>query len=178
MLDEVKTALRTAPGSVQARLGLEPDLTTVSKALGNGCRSRPVVGTRDVMSSAAGMHLSATYHGDTAAMAAALATLRIVDERERRRARLGTRPAADRRPERHRARSRRDGHQLTANRSRRCPFLRFHHPQPATNDALRTAFYEAMLERGVLMHPRHMWFISLATRGRTSIPRSSTRAPR
>ena len=42
------------------------------------------------------------------------------------------------------------------------PFLRFDHPDPETNDALRTAFYEAMLERGVFLHPRHMWFISLA----------------
>jgi glutamate-1-semialdehyde aminotransferase len=42
------------------------------------------------------------------------------------------------------------------------PFLRFDHPHPETNDALRTAFYEAMFERGVLLHPRHMWFISFA----------------
>ena len=45
------------------------------------------------------------------------------------------------------------------------PFLRFDHPHPETNDALRTAFYEAMLERGVLLHPRHMWFISYAHQG-------------
>ena len=81
VLDEVKTAFRTAPGSVQARLGLTPDLTTVSKGLSNGWPVAAVVGRRDVMRSAAGMHLSATYHGDTAAMAAALTTLRIVEER-------------------------------------------------------------------------------------------------
>jgi glutamate-1-semialdehyde 2,1-aminomutase len=45
------------------------------------------------------------------------------------------------------------------------PFLRFDDPHPETNDALRTAFYEAMLERGVLLHPRHMWFISYAHQG-------------
>ena len=45
------------------------------------------------------------------------------------------------------------------------PFLKFDHPRPETNDALRTAFCEAMLERGVLLHPRHMWFISYAHQG-------------
>jgi hypothetical protein len=33
------------------------------------------------------------------------------------------------------------------------PFLRFDHPNPETNDALRTTFCEAMLMRGVLLHP-------------------------
>ncbi len=161
ILDEVKTAFRTAPGSVQARLGLKPDLTTVSKAMGNGWPVAAVVGRRDVMSSAAGMHLSATYHGDTAAMAAALATLRIVEERgvADHVWALGQRLI--------------DGLNAVARDLDvpavaygepfpPMPFLRFDHPHPETNDALRTAFYEAMLERGVLLHPRHMWFISYA----------------
>ncbi len=161
ILDEVKTAFRTAPGSVQARLGLEPDLTTVSKALGNGWPVAAVVGRRDVMDHAAGMHLSGTFHGDTAAMAAALATLRIVDERRVADHvwALGQRlidglntivreldvPAIS------------YGEPFPP-----MPFLRFQHPDPETNDALRSAFCEAMLERGVLLHPRHMWFISAA----------------
>ena len=161
VLDEVKTAFRTAPGSVQARFGLKPDLITVSKGLSNGWPVAAVVGRRGVMNSAAGMHLSATYHGDTAAMAAALTTLRIVEERG----------VAD--------------HVWTLGQRlidglnaivRDCdvpavsygepfppmPFLRFDHPDPETNDALKTAFYDAILARGVLLHPRHMWFISYA----------------
>ncbi|HEY0747708.1 MAG TPA: aminotransferase class III-fold pyridoxal phosphate-dependent enzyme [Steroidobacteraceae bacterium] len=164
VLDEVKTAFRTAPGSVQARFGLKPDLTTVSKAMGNGWPIAAVMGRRDVMSSAAGMHLSATYHGDTAAMAAALTTLRIVEERgvaEHVWA-LGQRLI--------------DGLNAIARGLDApalsygepfppMPFLRFNHPHPETNDALRTAFYEEMLVRGVLLHPRHMWFISYAHQG-------------
>lgn len=161
VLDEVKTAFRTAPGSVQARLGLQPDLTTVSKGLSNGWPIAAVVGRRDVMSNAAGMHLSATYHGDTAAMAAALATLRIVEERgvADHVWALGERLI--------------DGLNAIARDLGvpalsygepypPMPFLRFNHPDPATNDALGTAFYEAILARGVLLHPRHMWFISYA----------------
>ena len=161
VLDEVKTAFRTPPGSVQARLGLKPDLTTVSKGLSNGWPVAAVVGRRDVMDSAAGMQLSATYHGDTAAMAAALATLRIVEERSvaDHAWRLGQRLI--------------DGLNAIARDLDvpalsfgepfpPMPFLKFNHPHPETNDALRTAFCEAMLERGVLLHPRHMWFISYA----------------
>jgi glutamate-1-semialdehyde 2,1-aminomutase len=161
ILDEVKTAFRTAPGSVQARFGLKPDLTTVSKGLSNGWPIAAVVGRRDVMESAAGMHLSATYHGDTAAMAAALATLRIVEERSVADHvwALGQRlidglnaiardldvPASS------------YGEPFPP-----MPFLRFNHADPETNEVLLTAFYDAMLARGVLLHPRHMWFISHA----------------
>ena len=161
ILDEVKTAFRTAPGSVQARFGLNPDLTTVSKGLSNGWPIAAVVGQRDVMGCAAGMHLSATYHGDTAAMAAALATLRIVEERRVADHvwALGQRLI--------------DGLNAIARDLDvpatsygepfpPMPFMKFDHPNPATNDALRTAFCESMLARGVLLHPRHMWFISHA----------------
>ena len=161
VLDEVKTAFRTAPGSVQARLELKPDLITVSKGMGNGWPVAAVVGRRDVMSSAAGMHLSATYHGDTAAMAAALTTLRLVEERgvADHVWALGQRLI--------------DGLNAIARDLDvpalsygepfpPMPFMRFNHPDPEKNDALRTAFFEAMLERGVLLHPRHMWFISYA----------------
>ena len=44
------------------------------------------------------------------------------------------------------------------------PFLRFTHPDGDRNALLGDAFFEAALERGVLFHPRHMWFISGAHR--------------
>lgn len=161
VLDEIKTAFRTAPGSVQARFGLQPDLTTLSKGLSNGWPLAAVVGRRNVMRSATGMHLSATYHGDTAAMAAGLTTMRIVEERgvASHVWALGQRLI--------------DGLNTIARDLDvpavsfgepfpPMPFMRFEHPHLETNDALRTAFYEAILARGVLLHPRHMWFISYA----------------
>jgi glutamate-1-semialdehyde 2,1-aminomutase len=42
------------------------------------------------------------------------------------------------------------------------PFFRFRHPDAATNAALTTAFYRGVLARGILLHPRHMWFLSAA----------------
>jgi glutamate-1-semialdehyde 2,1-aminomutase len=161
ILDEVKTALRTLPGTAQQRLGIRPDLTTISKALGNGWPIAAVVGVRDVMSSASGLHLSATYHGDTACMAAALATLAIID-RDRVPAHVwqlgerlisGLRDAAAR----HGVLAEAYGEPTPA-----MPFLRFTDPDPARNDTARTAFYREVFARGVLLHPRHLWFISAA----------------
>ena len=42
------------------------------------------------------------------------------------------------------------------------PFLAFEHPDAAVNQALRATFYEEVLARGVLLHPRHLWFLSAA----------------
>jgi len=161
VLDEVKTAIRTRPGMAQQLLGIRPDLTTVSKALGNGWPIAAVLGTRAVMESAAGLHLSATYHGDTASMAASMATLAIVD-RDRvvdhlwelgSRLIEGLRAAATR----HRVPADAYGEPTPA-----MPFLRFTHPDAGTNDAIRATFYQHVLAHGLLLHPRHLWFISAA----------------
>jgi glutamate-1-semialdehyde 2,1-aminomutase len=161
VMDEVKTALRIAPGSMQRRYGVVPDLTTVSKALGNGWPIAAVVGARAVMEHAAGMHLSATYHGDTAAMAAAIATLTIV-ERDRVQDhvwRLGAALIAglNAAASRHAISAEAHGEPLPP-----MPFLRFNYADPAVNTRVRDAFFAACVAGGVLLHPRHMWFISRA----------------
>lgn len=164
VMDEVKTALRIAPGSMQERLGVVADLTTVSKALGNGWPVAALVGRRDVMEAAAGMHCSATYHGDTASMAAAMAVLDILDRRspvdvQEHVFRLGEELIAglNEIARRHEVPAEAYGEPLPP-----MPFLRFTHPDPALNDAARAAFYTEVLARGVLLHPRHLWFVSAA----------------
>jgi glutamate-1-semialdehyde aminotransferase len=42
------------------------------------------------------------------------------------------------------------------------PFLKFTAPDLGVNEAVKTAFYREMLARGVLLHPRHLWFVSYA----------------
>lgn len=164
VMDEVKTALRIAPGSVQERLGVAPDLTTVSKALGNGWPIAALVGRRDVMEAGAGMHLSATFHGDTASMAAALAVLDVLDRKDPLDVqahvwRLGERLLAglDAIARRHGVPAEAYGEPYPP-----MPFLRFTHPERSINDAVRDTFYAEVIARGVLLHPRHLWFISAA----------------
>jgi glutamate-1-semialdehyde aminotransferase len=111
------------------------------------------------MRAADGMHYSATFHGDTCAMAACRETLGIVD-RERVQEhceRLGQRlidglnalareldvPAEA------------YGEPLPA-----MPFFRFMGPTPEHSALMTKLFFREALARGVLLHPRHLWFIS------------------
>lgn len=164
VMDEVKTGLRIAPGSVQERLGVAADLTTASKALGNGWPVAALVGRRDVMKAGAGMHLSATYHGDTAAMAAALAVLDVLDRRssfdvQAHVWRLGERliGGLNGLAARHGVLAEAFGEPYPP-----MPFLRFTYADPAVNDAARDAFFATSFARGILLHPRHLWFVSAA----------------
>jgi glutamate-1-semialdehyde aminotransferase len=161
LMDEVKTGFRAPGGSMQAYYGMSPDMTTVSKALGNGWAVAAVLGTRAVMDAAAGMHVSATYHGDTTAMAAALATLEIMD-REKAADHvdlLGIRliDGLNAAAVRHRCPAVAYGEPVPA-----MPFLRFGHADGARNDALKHRIYAHAFSAGVLLHPRHLWFICTA----------------
>jgi glutamate-1-semialdehyde 2,1-aminomutase len=161
ILDEVKTAFRTRPGSLQQYLGIQPDLTTLSKALGNGWPVAAVVGRRDVMAAGAGMHYSATFHGDSASLAAALKVLDILDQE----------PVADhvwcmgqrlidglnRLAQAAGVSARAYGEPLPP-----MPFLQFENPEAEKREKQKAAFYTHLLSAGILMHPRHMWFISQA----------------
>jgi glutamate-1-semialdehyde aminotransferase len=161
VLDEIKTAFRIRPGSVQRLYDLRPDLTTVSKALGNGWPIAAVLGRRDVMEHAAGLHCSATYHGDTAAMSAALRTLELIVERgvldhvwtqgERLIEGLGAAAA------RHGLPMHAFGEPLPP-----MPMLRVTLADASARDRIGHTFFHEMMIRGVLLHPRHLWFVSHA----------------
>jgi glutamate-1-semialdehyde 2,1-aminomutase len=142
-------------------VGVQPDLTTLSKALGNGWPVAAVVGRRDVMESAAGLHVSATYHGETTGMAAALAVLDQLAEEDVAGYvdRLGRRliDGLNELASRHRVPAVAYGEPLPP-----MPFLRFTPQHEGARDALVHTFYGVMLERGILFHPRHLWFVSRA----------------
>ncbi|MGC4069049.1 MAG: aminotransferase class III-fold pyridoxal phosphate-dependent enzyme [Polyangiaceae bacterium] len=161
IMDEVKTAIRIAPNTISERVGIVPDLITASKGLGNGWPVAVTFGRREVMACAAGLHYSATFHGDTTAMAAATTTLRIVrdegvqahieglgmaliDGLNSALLETGVPGIAY-------------GEPLAA-----MPFLRFTHPNATVNAAASRVFFQEVLAQGVLLHPRHLWFISQA----------------
>jgi len=157
VMDEVKTGLRAPGGSMQAFYGIRPDLTTLSKALGNGWPIAALVGTEEAMRHGEGIPLSATYHGETSAMAAAIKTLGIV-ERDNAPAYLeeiggrfirGLNDAAAR----NRVQARAYGEPIAA-----MPFLKF----ADGCEALKERFYAHVLARGVLLHPNHLWYVSTA----------------
>ncbi|HVU02755.1 MAG TPA: aminotransferase class III-fold pyridoxal phosphate-dependent enzyme [Polyangiaceae bacterium] len=161
VLDEVKTAFRTPPGSVQERFGVVPDLTTVSKALGNGHPIAAVLGRRQVMRAAAGLHLSATYHGEVTAMVAAIATLDLI---ERTNAAAHAHAMGERLISGLNESARRHGVPAVAYGEPlpSMPFLKFRTGSAAQDELIREAFYGRVLDDGILLHPRHLWFPSLA----------------
>jgi glutamate-1-semialdehyde 2,1-aminomutase len=82
IFDEVMTGFRVALGGAQARYGIRPDLTTLGKVIGGGLPLAALGGRRDIMEKLAPLgpvYQAGTLSGNPVAVAAGLATLRIVD---------------------------------------------------------------------------------------------------
>jgi len=163
IMDEVKTGIRIAPNSIAERAGIVPDMITVSKALANGWPLAATLGRREVMQAAAGMHYSATFHGDTTAMAAAHATLAVVHAEcvQFRLEQLGRVliQGLNAQAKEFGIPAEAYGEPLPA-----MPFFRFTHHDPAFNLFLSQFFFRQVLAHGIFLHPRHMWFLSHAHR--------------
>jgi len=82
IFDEVMTGFRLARGGAQERFGVRPDLTTMGKILGGGLPAAAYGGRRDLMekiSPAGPVYQAGTLSGNPLAVAAGLATLRIIE---------------------------------------------------------------------------------------------------
>jgi glutamate-1-semialdehyde 2,1-aminomutase len=82
IFDEVVTGFRVALGGAQSHYGVTPDLTALGKGLANGMPLSAVVGRSDIMRLAdEGAFVSLTFGGETLSLAAALATIEQLQER-------------------------------------------------------------------------------------------------
>lgn len=80
IFDQVLTGFRLALGGAQEYFDVHPDLSTYAKALGNGCPLSAYGGRRDVMEKLYDVMLTTTYAGETLSLAAANATLQVLQE--------------------------------------------------------------------------------------------------
>jgi glutamate-1-semialdehyde 2,1-aminomutase len=82
IMDEVKTGFRIAPGGAQEYFGVQADLTTYAKAMGNGFPIAVIAGRKEVMASVGPGRTAhgGTYCGNAVGTAAADATLEIMAE--------------------------------------------------------------------------------------------------
>ncbi len=81
IFDEVKTGFRLAKGGAQELFGVRADLATYAKAMGNGFPISAIGGSRKIMSTLqpGGIAYGGTYVGNVAGVAAAAATLEILE---------------------------------------------------------------------------------------------------
>ncbi len=83
VFDEVMTGFRVSRGGAQERFGIQPDLTTLGKVIGGGLPVGAYGGREDLMRMIAPdgpVYQAGTLSGNPLAVAAGLATLRILQE--------------------------------------------------------------------------------------------------
>jgi glutamate-1-semialdehyde aminotransferase len=157
IFDEVRTGFRVGIGGAQALYGVTPDLTALGKAMSNGYPVSALVGRSEVMSAAQSTFISSTYFPNGLSMAAAVATLdllqreRVIDHIER----IGSTLAAglaDIVAE--------TGLPVTLSPFPQMPFLYFDRGLEIGQDERRDRFYASLANQGIFAHPRHHGFVS------------------
>jgi glutamate-1-semialdehyde 2,1-aminomutase len=82
IFDECTSGFRQLVGGHHMVYGIEPDIATFGKTLGNGYAITAVIGRREVMTSAESTFISSTFWTERIGPAAALATLTAMEEED------------------------------------------------------------------------------------------------
>jgi glutamate-1-semialdehyde 2,1-aminomutase len=81
IFDEIKSGFRTALGGAQELLGVTPDITTLSKGMGNGYPISAVVGKAEYMGKMSESPSVGTFSTEALAITAAVATIKELKEK-------------------------------------------------------------------------------------------------
>ena len=159
IFDEIKTGFRLALGGAQEYFGIIPDMATYSKGMANGFPISAVVGKKEIMEVSLNMALSATFDGEIVAMAAALATMREIEQKKVNDHlwKMGQRLMDGL-----------DNLAVEMGIEAKCvgtapmPYLEFRDKDEAQNVIAREVFYRETALRGIFFAPNHLWFISFS----------------
>lgn len=87
IFDEVVTGFRLSPGGAQEYYGINPDLTTLGKALGNGFVIAAVGGKKkimDILVPNGKVYQASTYAGNPISVSAAISSIRSMNKNKRK----------------------------------------------------------------------------------------------
>jgi len=159
ILDEMRSGFHMALGGAQEYYGVTPDLATFSKAMSNGYAISALAGRRDVMECVQQTWLSSTFYTSTIEMAAAVATIERLKRGEviPHLWRLGERLIAGLNELAAAAHV-----EARAVGAPPMPDLAFTYDSEERCEQARRIFYTTTTRGGILLHPRHHWFVSAA----------------
>lgn len=154
ILDDVRCGLRLDNGGSWEYLAVQPDLSAWSKAIANGYALGAVLGADSLRAAASDIYVTGSFWYSAVPMAAALATLAVVDEEDT----VGRMVAAGSALRSGMAeQAGRHGVAVSLTGPVQMPFLTF----PGDQDfALADVFSDCALRNGAWIHPRHNWFVS------------------
>ncbi|MGZ4289575.1 MAG: aminotransferase class III-fold pyridoxal phosphate-dependent enzyme [Gaiellaceae bacterium] len=156
VMDEVRTGFRLNHGGSWEPLGVDPDLSAWSKGIANGYPLAAVLGRGRYADAASRIFVTGSFWFQAVPMAAAVATINALRDEDAVAAmeRVGKRLREGFDQLAHDA-----GVPISQTGPVQMPNLSF----PGDVEfAKARAFSAAMLERGVIVHPRHNWFLSAA----------------
>jgi glutamate-1-semialdehyde 2,1-aminomutase len=154
ILDEVRCGLRLHNGCSWEAIGVAPDLSAWSKAIGNGYPIAAVLGSAALSEAAASIYTTGSFWFSAVPMAASLATLEVLVEEDT----VGTLVKVGAELRDGMLQQAKDhGVESSLTGPVQMPFLSF----PADEDfRLANTFASVALAEGVWAHPRHNWFLS------------------
>jgi glutamate-1-semialdehyde 2,1-aminomutase len=156
VLDEVRAGFRLNDGGSWEPLGVAPDLSAWSKAIGNGYPIAAILGSAPFTDAASRIFVTGSFWFQAVPMAAAVATITAIREEDAVAAMHRTGSMLQEGIERQAAEA---GVRISMTGPPAMPNLRF--PDDADLAKGKT-FCGTVAEHGVIIHPRHNWFLSAA----------------
>lgn len=156
ILDEIRSGFRVALGGAQSLFGIEADLVTYGKAMGNGYAISALGGRAELMRHVVDVGMSVTYFRGPECMAASVATLDQLQQQNgpEQLATLGRTLMVGLDRAAHDANV--PGHSCGLPWT---PFLQFEYETIAQSERALRMFCNGMLARGVMMSAVHHWFL-------------------
>lgn len=156
ILDDIRAGFRLNTAGSHVTVGIEPDLMCYCKAIANGYPVSACAGVAALKPAASRVFLTGSYWNGAVGMAAALATLRVLERENipKRLARVGTVLQ-----EGMRSLGKKHALPVRVSGPPALPYMRFEN-DPAFHRQQR--FCALCMEGGIFLHPHHNWFLCAA----------------